>query len=1850
VNSDTELMFPLSPLQHGMVVHHLQGGDRGVDVEQVVIGVEAAIDAGALESAWVLVASRHPILRTRFVWEGVERPMQEVLAEVTVPFESRRVGSLDEFLREDRLRGIALDQAPLFRVTLLDGTSPASAERGRNQTPGERKMVWTYSHAILDSVYAFILREVFEACEAKQRGEAVIEPPPRPAYKNHIDWLSTHLTENAGAAKAFFREKLAGFVTPTSLDAVRIPPVRAPQVETYERHRIRLDRASSDGLHGLAETHGLRRPIAFVEAAWSLTLAAFSGDEDVIFGSTRACRRSSVEGAEQMMGLFINTVPVRAKVPPEKPLLELVRELRAQQTELRAFEHTPLADVMACADIARGTPLFDTIIVFNEQEHSARFAGFGEAWRTRSVDTFHQTNFALTLLAYDGPEMAFTFSYDPKKFSADTIERVASLFQANLAAMAARPDAALGELPRMPAADAGVLFGAWNATEAAIPPPHTIHEAFEAQVDRTPDAVAAVFRGDSMTYRELDRRANALAHELQKRGAGPDKMVGVFVDRSLEMLVALFGILKAGAAYVPMDPTYPTNRIAWMLEDTHAEIVVSTAALSASLPESRATVVCVETLGASSERPRSGAGGENLAYVIFTSGSTGRPKGVMIEHRNVANFCLAMDQKLGTTPGVWLAVTSISFDISVLELFWTLSRGFTVVVQEEAVRLERGGRVSRASAKPMEFSLFYFAAEAAGGDKYRLLLEGAKFADTHDFAAVWTPERHFHPFGGLYPNPSLTSAAIAVVTKRIGIRAGSVVLPLHNPIRVAEEWSVVDNLSNGRVGLSFASGWHAADFALLPENFKTRREVMARSIETVLALWRGDSIETTGGDGRPVELKLYPPPVQRAPKIWITASTSPETFAMAGRTGACILTNLLVMKREELMANVAIYRKAWAEAGHAGEGHVTLMLHTYVGRDMDEVRAKVREPFLEYLRTSTDLIAKTRWELTNFAKGDDRKAQTGPADKELGDLSKEEMDAILGHAFERYFKTAGLFGTPDSCIDTVEELKGLGVNEIACLIDFGVDTDDVLGSLRQLDELRRLTNPAAAEAAPVADEPIASKIRKHRVTHLQCTPSLASTLVTDDDALGAVSELEMLLLGGEALPASLVDRLRTRFRGVINNMYGPTEATVWSTMSPIADAASITIGKPIANTTVYVVDRHLRALPVGVPGELVIGGLGVVRGYLEREELTRERFVRDPYGKDGSRLYRTGDLARWGAGGDIEFLGRLDHQVKVSGYRIELGEIETLLSEHPAVREAVVVARSDGGGDARLVGYVIPREGASAGGATDAWHAIWNETYTQGGTGDGALNTVGWRSTYTGEQIPEEEMREWVDMTTERILSLSPRRVMEIGCGTGMLLLRIAPRVDHYTGVDFSQAALDHVRREADARGLGDVVSLSRRAADTVGEVEGQFDTIVINSVIQYFPDVDYLVRVIEAAWAKLSPGGALFVGDVRSLPQLRAFATAIELARAPSSTPQADLAKRVERRITEDSELVVDPALFSALGTRLANVADVRVELKAGRAMNEMSRFRCDVTVRKGPWQGAGDAARRVRASEPCSLESLRALLQEQPGAVRVTDIPNLRLSREVAAANALSSPGAGTAAELAALEAHGIDPEDVRTIDSGYEVRIHWSEAADRFDATFLRRGAAHELTPPSAPTSADFRALANRPAQRAAASGDAWIPELRRHLREKLPEYMVPGAFVVLDAFPLTPNGKIDRKALPAPDRGRHEAGTEYVAPENELEQSIAAIFQELLGIDEVSIDGKFLDLGANSLMLVRVSSRLGAALGRTVSLVQLFQFPTIRQLAAALGSSDDGAAAKQGHERAQARKDALARRQAARQRPR
>ncbi len=898
--------------------------------------------------------------------------------------------------------------------------------------------------------------------------------------------------------------------------------------------------------------------------------------------------------------------------------------------------------------------------------------------------------------------------------TADDLARLHRRLQAFVRTAVAEPARALGALPLMDDVERAALQEWGAGPVVAIDESDTVHAQIARQAARTPDHVALHAGGIALTYAALIARADRVAAQLVALGVGPDSRVALACSRTADLVVGMLGILRAGGAYVPLDPAYPADRVALMLEDCGATVVVTQqhVADALQLPAWRRSadgapvaLVLVDALSDASSASDTlplpavwppASRGAQLAYVIYTSGSTGRPKGVMVEHRQVVNFFRGMDEQLGTEPGVWLAVTSMSFDISVLELLWTLTRGYTVVLGGAAAS------AARPVSRKVGFSLFYFSADEQeqARDKYRLLMEGARFADAHGFDAVWTPERHFHAFGGLYPNPSVTGAAVAAITSRVGIRAGSCVLPLHHPARVAEEWSVVDNISGGRVGISFAAGWQPNDFVFRPENYADAKQGMFRDIALVQRLWRGETLPFPGPKGQ-VEVRTLPRPVQPELPVWITTAGNPETFAQAGTFGGNLLTHLLGQTIEELAPKIAAYRAAWRAAGHPGEGCVSLMLHTFVGTDDDAVREIVRAPMTEYLRTSISLIKQYAGVFPTLR----RRPGSDGSDIDFATLTAEEMDALLAFSFERYSSTSALFGTVETAAAMVDRLRDIGVNDLACLIDFGLPTEMVLAHLPHLEALRAHctadshapVSVAAAAAARSDDDALAALVARHRVTHLQCTPSMARLLLASDDTREALRGLEVMCVGGEALSPALASELHAVLKGRLCNMYGPTETTIWSSVQQVAAGNAVHLGRPISNTTLQVVDPDTHAiLPAGMPGELLIGGAGVVRGYLDRADLTAERFIE---GSDvtgtAARLYRTGDLVQWTADGTLQFLGRLDHQVKVRGYRIELGEIEAAIAGDTTVQEVVVVAREEVVGDPRLVAYVTARPGTT---------------------------------------------------------------------------------------------------------------------------------------------------------------------------------------------------------------------------------------------------------------------------------------------------------------------------------------------------------------------------------------------------------------------------------------------------------------------------------------------------------------------------------------------------------------------------
>jgi natural product biosynthesis luciferase-like monooxygenase protein len=895
-------------------------------------------------------------------------------------------------------------------------------------------------------------------------------------------------------------------------------------------------------------------------------------------------------------------------------------------------------------------------------------------WRPETT----QVELTLSMAEIDG-QFSGLFTGNADLFERRTLKCMARHWTTLLDGILAEPDRRVSRLPLLAPSEHQQIVKRWNATAASVPA-DTLPALIAAQAARDPTAVAVCGADGELTYGELDAQANRIARWVRAQALGDEAVVGVSISRGPALVAAVLGILKSGAAYLPLDPSYPADRLRLMIADSRTRALVTE---RGGAPTLRAAVPHVYEIGTANDGPAGEESDENgpidpdrTAYVIYTSGSTGRPKGVAITHRNLMQLCRALDEVVSCTAADTVtALTSLSFDISVVELLYPLTRGARVLLIADDQLLGPMRPKPRTVSRPMRFSLFYFSSDAthAGDDKYRLLREGALFADRHGFDAIWTPERHFHAFGGLFPNPSVLGAALAALTTRLEIRAGSVVVPLHEPLRVAEEWAVVDNLSNGRVGIACASGWHPNDFALRPQAYADRRGALSRGIDTLRRLWRGESITVPNGEGRDVDVTVWPRPIQPELPIWVTTGGSRETWIKAGEIGAHVLTHFLGQTIEDLESKIGVYRRTLAEHGHDPARHrVTLMLHTYLDRDGDRARETVHEPFVRYLDSSVDLIASLARNLERAFDPDT--------------MSASDRRDLLIYAFNRYARSHALFGSPEECAPLIDRLRALGVDEIACLIDFGVETASVVESLPVLDELKQLSN------AQVAGEPrrLADTLRRYAPTVMQCTPTLARLLAEDEEIAPVLRGLRLWLVGGEALPGALAMKLRQQCDGRIVNMYGPTETTVWSLAHEVAKppaSGTVSIGRPLPNTHVYVVDEEGQPVPVGVPGEIQIGGAGVGRGYWWQPATTAVSFRPDPFGPPGARVYVTGDIARYRADGTLEFLGRRDQQVKLRGFRIELTEIEAALRAHSAVQDAAVVVHPDD--DARLVAYVV---------------------------------------------------------------------------------------------------------------------------------------------------------------------------------------------------------------------------------------------------------------------------------------------------------------------------------------------------------------------------------------------------------------------------------------------------------------------------------------------------------------------------------------------------------------------------------
>ncbi len=766
-------------------------------------------------------------------------------------------------------------------------------------------------------------------------------------------------------------------------------------------------------------------------------------------------------------------------------------------------------------------------------------------------------------------------------------------------------------------------------------------------------------------------------------------------------------------------------------------------------------------------------------------------------------------------------------------------------------------------------------------------------------------------------------------------------------------------------------------------------------------------------------------------------------------------------------------------------------------------------------------------------------------------------------------------------------------------------------------------------------------IAEQQVQLLDCVPSFLDAVVDD---IPESLALEQLLVGGEKFPTGLYRRLAERSGVRVTNIYGPTEATVDALAYEVRDRdrSEIPIGSPLENYRCHVLDSRGSPVPVGVVGELYLGGRGLARGYLNRPDSTAQSFLPDPL-HAGERMYRTGDHVRYRVDGNIEFVGRRDDQLKVRGYRVELGEIEATLREQACVRHAVVLKELAQTGDLRLRAFVVPDVSrlATAGtinraGVGEAvvqeWTALFDDAYDTDGSARGP-SFQGWVSSYTGRLIPHSEMQEWLSTTVQRILALRPARVLEIGCGDGLLLQHLAPHCAQYVGTDISPRVIADLQQWIRGRAELQHVGLTCRDATDLRDVSNaSVDTVVINSVVQYFPHIEYLLTALARAMAATADGGRVFVGDVRNLRLLRTFHCSVQLAKATPELSLAQLRRRVDRSVALEKEVLLDPRFFLTLPEYFSRIQEVEILLKRGFADNELTRYRYDVVLHLDrATTRVADVTLTWDAAHSTIQEFTMLLASRRPASVQIRSMPNRRVLRDVTACQIIDDRDGGSSVaalrkELASRVIPGDDAETFWRLaeEHEYQVRASWSEDKDDGSFDVLLTDCRAAIPPsmmvgsrsvPPFDRSAMLRRLSAFANEMVTQSLQYQLSEfLRNYLRSKLPEEMLPTSISLVNELPLLPSGKLDRNALLAL---LHEESTPQGrrrAPVSAVQRSVADIWRGLLQIEAVALEDDFFELGGHSLMAMRLVARIRQEFAVELQVRVVFENSTLEKLSA------------------------------------
>ncbi|PSB55841.1 non-ribosomal peptide synthetase [Chamaesiphon polymorphus] len=680
-NKKIESIYPLSPMQEGMLFHSLYDPNSWVYFEQTILTLEGSISISAFESAWQKIFDRHSVLRTFFAWTDLENPLQIVLKNLKLPWTNlnwqqlsplEQQQQLSDLLREQRQQGFQLDRAPLMSFTLI------------KLNEDTYKFIWSHHHILIDGwSLPIIFKEFLSFYEAAVVGKTYYLPTPCP-YSDYINWLNS---QDKQAALTFWQQNLDDFRTPTSLVVDRVQSKKQQQDFIRKDIKLYLSAEISHKLQSISQQYHITLSSIF-QSAWALLLSRYSGEQDIVFGVTVSGRNINLPEVENMVGLLINTLPLRLKILPLEQIIPWLLRTQQSMLELQQYAYIPLVEIQSKSDLPAGVPLFESIVVFENYPINSSLDNSDISLRVNEIDSYEQTNYPLTLIAVPGNELLVKVIYDFARFEEDTIERMLGHLQTILSAIADNPHQTVGEIPLLSAAECQQLLVDWNDTATKYPQDLCIHQLFEAQVEKTPDAIAVVFEEEQLTYQQLNYRANQLARYLHGLGVRSEVLVGICVERSIAMVVSLLAILKAGGAYVPLDPNYPQERLSHMLLDSGAQMLLTQQSLLASLPSHPVRVVCLDTdwqmiAMESGTELATDVEPNNLLYVMYTSGSTGLPKGIALSHYALNNL---IQWHLATmTPGIRvLQFASISFDASFHEIFAAWCSGGTLFLIPES--------------------------------------------------------------------------------------------------------------------------------------------------------------------------------------------------------------------------------------------------------------------------------------------------------------------------------------------------------------------------------------------------------------------------------------------------------------------------------------------------------------------------------------------------------------------------------------------------------------------------------------------------------------------------------------------------------------------------------------------------------------------------------------------------------------------------------------------------------------------------------------------------------------------------------------------------------------------------------------------------------------------------------------------------------------------------------------------------------------------------------------------------------------------------------------------------------------